>query len=723
MSKDLQYRWSTKLKKFNITDPFLKFVASKYENEIVWQSVVRDEDTFKEYIEKVMLPKFLEKVDLSKKTGKKNFYITENHISLAASLNGEENANDKDIQAIKVIQAEEGDSAALTALVNLINKRKQAVFKKWMRMLDKNYPEQFAFKLLLLRSLFELSGYGTRRAVIEPSLDTISWIYLRIQRDRLLPNENVAFQYCLKQGMGGQKKISNGWLFIPSGIENASKLSAISNGSGWCVAGEYYAKSYLKDCDFYILRASNKPVVALRISKSTQYVLECRGRYNYDPEEWWIDIWLFLEILNIDQSFRKNIKIQNILETEDWWKERVKLFVFSAILAPENIKNKLLLEIKSDIFHYVDFGNFHQLAKNVGIATDRSFWSILIERNPQRYDICPAEFKELEAIKQACIEGWLSYIQNDQLALNEIEYIPKFVKNDNSFSQALNDYFPSEIKKLIRQNPTNRTERIHRFSLGFLIPESHTESAHVACERMVNLLLTNENGVFSDEIFSEMSRQRQDFHIIREMAWLEAIKAHPPLWFALPSDLKDKPNFQLDNKSSKADLEHWRASVYCKPWLLTQKNTVPKSIRLHVDIINAYRDGWLNYLQQYPWRIWVAHHRGFFGKRSYMSYALLSDFIVIDTLAKGWAEKSDQLLKIWRSKPSERMKSMPAIQLSVLKAISNDDFLNVDKDHIAIAILIRRDIENHYWNDKPNKSTIEKEIELEILKSRQLYGK
>jgi hypothetical protein len=720
MSENSQYRWSTKLKKFNVTDPFLRFIAEKYENEITWQSVVRDEDTFKEYVEKVMLPKLLEKVDLSKKTAKKNFYITENHISLDASLNGEENANDKDIQAIKILRAKEGDSAALIALVKLINKRKQTVFKKWIRILDKNYPQQFAFKLLLLRPLFELAGHGTRRTVIEPSINTISWIYLRIQKGRLLPNENVAFQYCLKQGMGGQKKIINGWQFIPSGIKNASKLSAISNGSGWCIAGNYYATEYLSDCDFYILRANNKPLVALRISKATQCVLECRGRYNYDPEGWWVDIWLFLEILNIDNAFRKKIKLQANLETEDWWKERVKLFVFSAVLAPDSIKNKLILEIQSAIFQYADFNNFHELAENLGIVTDQYFWSILIESNPQKYDICPFEFKEFEIIKQACIDGWFSYIQDDQLALNEIGYIPEFVKNDNLFSQALNDYFPSTIKKAIRKQPTTWSERADRFLLEDVIPESSIESAQVACERMVNILLNNENGIFADEIFSEIIRQRQDFQIIRERAWIEAIKTHPPLWFALPFDLKDKQIFQLDNQISKVDIDTWREKVHFTPWLLTNKTGVPKSIRFHISIMNAYREGWLSYLQQHPWRIWVSHG-GYYNRRSYMSYALLADEIVIDTLTKAWAEFGDKLLWIWKNQPSHRMKSVPAIQLSVLRAISSKNFFSLAEESIAIAILIRRDIEKIFFESKII-SPFDKEIESKILQSRRLYG-
>ncbi len=136
--------------------------------------------------------------------------------------------------------------------------------------------------------------------------------------------------------------------------------------------------------------------------------------------------------------------------------------------------------------------------------------------------------------------------------------------------------------------------------------------------------------------------------------------------------------------------------------------------------MNAYREGWLSYLQQHPWRIWVSHG-GHYNRRSYMSYALLADEIVIDALAKAWAGLGDKLLSTWRNEPSRRMKSIPAIQLSVLRAISSEEFFYIAEESTAIAILIRREIENIH-SQRKFTSPFDQEIESKILQSFKLYG-
>ena len=104
-----------------------------------------------------------------------------------------------------------------------------------------------------------------------------------------------------------------------------------------------------------------------------------------------------------------------------------------------------------------------------------------------------------------------------------------------------------------------------------------------------------------------------------------------------------------------------------------------------------------------------------------MSYALLADEIVIAGLAKAWAGFGDRLLSVWRNEPSHRMKSIPAIQLSILRAISSEKFFNLAEESTAIAILIRRDVEKIFFESKII-SPFDKEIESKILQSRKLYG-
>jgi hypothetical protein len=227
-----------------------------------------------------------------------------------------------------------------------------------------------------------------------------------------------------------------------------------------------------------------------------------------------------------------------------------------------------------------------------------------------------------------------------------------------------------------------------------LIPVAVGESQKIACERMINALLNNEDGVYTDDIYYELLQQRNDYAIIREQAWQEGIKVHPPLWFALPEDLRAKKAFQLPTTSSTfVDLEEWCNKVKDRPWFLTQKKTVPKSIRMHPRIIEAYRDGWSYYLKDCPWRIWVKFKE---SRRVYMSYALLNDNSTINALADGWIATGANILKFWRTKPSERMKSIPAVQISILRALHNEKLTSklTKKELTTISLVICNDIEN-----------------------------
>ena len=101
------------------------------------------------------------------------------------------------------------------------------------------------------------------------------------------------------------------------------------------------------------------------------------------------------------------------------------------------------------------------------------------------------------------------------------------------------------------------------------------------------------------------TRARGDFPQVRERAWREAIDAHPPLWFALPQDLKTAARIQLaKGPVTRVDLDAWEGKVQSSPWLLTQHNGVPKSVRLHERILEAYFWSWLRKLQIAPFRIW-----------------------------------------------------------------------------------------------------------------------
>jgi hypothetical protein len=303
--KKNSYRWPTKIKKFGILNPVLKFFIALYENEIPWQVEVNDEDTLVNHIKTVMLPNFIEQYEFPDQieSRKKHLYITKKHISLSylERVLIVEN-NDPDIKKISKIKEKKGNDYALEALIILINKRKKHAFEKWVKILEGNYSHDPAFRFILMRLIFESSGYGTRQSLKDPVKDIISLIYRGMKLGALLPSHSIVDAYNFNFNF------KDGWIYIDSGIENLHKLMRYANNSGWCIGQKKHATLYLRSTCFFILYSNNEPVVALRMSKCLDKVIECRGRHNSVPEKWFSKIWLFLKTLNSDISYCDHIE-------------------------------------------------------------------------------------------------------------------------------------------------------------------------------------------------------------------------------------------------------------------------------------------------------------------------------------------------------------------------------------------------------------------------------
>ena len=368
---------------------------------------------------------------------------------------------------------------------------------------------------------------------------------------------------------------------------------------------------------------------------------------------------------------------------EIWWKERIRLWPFSVLLAPDTIRNEFEMETRLGAINCTHFENFTDLANRSGLVLDKDFWRTLIETDPSRYSDCSTTIKALPAIQEACVSGWLSMIEDDQITLKSIQSIPDFVKKHKVIQEAFRINLPSSFRKAVRVFPSSLHARENRFDIQSVLPAASEESKSLACERMVSTLLNNLDGVFSDEKFVDAVRQRADFSCLREQAWTEAIQAQPPLWFALPPDLKSKPDFQLiDSDIPRVDITAWCTKITQKPWLLTQQNGVPKSIRLHKSIIYAYREGWLPHLKKSPWRLWLPTK----FSRVYMSNGLLADEHVIYALTDGWKLTKGKVVSDWFLKPSERMREIPAIQVSVLLAICPQNLAGLYPNTIKICL-------------------------------------
>jgi hypothetical protein len=174
MAVNTTTQWSSKFKKFRITDPFLKLITVKYENSIPWQTVVKDELTLNQHIKDVLLP------DLKKKTiwneaynqSAKSLFVGYDDLDVEQIMETDEFSDDERSEVtvhlndlgyydeyFKTGQITESfeeytivvmDFAAY-ALATIINNRKEDAFKIWFDNVQKKYPKNVAFQYLILK--------------------------------------------------------------------------------------------------------------------------------------------------------------------------------------------------------------------------------------------------------------------------------------------------------------------------------------------------------------------------------------------------------------------------------------------------------------------------------------------------------------------------------------------------------------------------------------------
>jgi len=78
----------------------------------------------------------------------------------------------------------------------------------------------------------------------------------------------------------------------------------------------------------------------------------------------------------------------------------------------------------------------------------------------------------------------------------------------------------------------------------------------------------------------------------------------------------------------------------------------------HPRILEAYRNGWVRYLKQSPWRMWVK--RGL-HRRVYMSSAVFTDETTLQALTTRWINLTKEQHCFGWTMASPRMHNIPAI--------------------------------------------------------------
>jgi hypothetical protein len=678
MTQAFNYRWPSKLRKFGIDNPFLMLLVAKYENEIPWERI-RDSDSLTKYVADEMLSKTMQFFEYPATPGTKNIYLSTDDIDINAMVANEHGLFEPAmLERVSRIRKHNGEQVAKEHLVDFFNEQKSVGFKSWLKLLKTKSRKDPAFAILILRPLIK-QFRGNRRTIAEPNKHIVDWLFQQIKCGKFNPNDDLSSVYnqMLVSNLG--IRVRDGWVYISSDIRNASRLTGISRGSGWCVASNYYAKFYLNDDNhFFILRDGNRPVVALRVSGGIE---EYVGRYNQSVTGWWADLDLFVrsnELGGLPYETREFLDNNTNYsdKSEIWWKDRIRLWPFAAAMAPENVRNELSSEIQELAIQYLNFPNFDSLAGSINLEMTAELWSKAISKDPGLFLDCPDQFKNDPSVVNACVLGWCDRLKVDRVTLGVFDLIPEFVRTNQEFQSILKKC--GIIKQLVRNRPKTRSDRESSFDISTIQTLDSSSPADLISDYILGWLRGNQDGEYSKSNLFAGVRDRKDLDSLYENAWRQIILLEPPFYLATPNELRHvlqdakdiDPNHLID----------WCNKVEFKPWILTQKSKVPKSIRCHPIIVQAYRNGWLPYLKRYPNRLWVKRGRS----RVYMSYALLNDKIVIDALVSGWQAKR-RPGDYWYQ-ASERMRDIPAIQVSILRAIDTGDKLGLRK------------FQNYQWN-------------------------
>lgn len=673
------FRYPDKLKKFGIENPGLKILGTKYEKEIPWQVEVKNEATFLSYITKILLPDLFFSIDLNDNPTS-NYFVSFIDVDLENALNLDPEINLKEKNAIRHVLETEGEIAATQLLVDTINKNKYKAYFNWWKIVNKNFKNNPAFVYLILRSIYDGTKKGARRILPKPSVETLVWMHIQLNKGKLDPKVHFGKLYFHKLARRGNYDFKFGWQYIPQGEENASLLSSSSQGSGWCIAVEWYAKLHLIQSEFFILRFNGKPVVALRIDPKTKRVVECQGLHNKRPYEWFWDIRFFTETLNLEMQHNKvSLKSwtkENPLSKQSvsWWEKRFQILPFASNYHPDQLIRKKFEPDPKSIMMYLDFMSLEEIyTKMKGKLNVQSLYKIVPVYPSLLIKLIDKgiALNQVKKLKSESLKFNIEKVEEMDISVEEIHKLPDFIKLDPTFQDALSKHLPTGFKQLTQQQKGRNKRFKSQPTFDEIIPASNSEPVELALQRAISIILTNPTSDFSDRIFSEELKKHPEFKTIRTKAWVEAVRENPTYFFALPLDIRKKKIIEPESGLEKvALLNEWIPKIIEKPWVLTQKNTVPKSIRYHKCLLHAYLQGWEPKLRENPLNVELKIGAGYHQKKVYLALPALCLHSVFHSIVIGFQRNMSYHAVNWRI-ASKQLRSIPAMQLAVLMSATN----------------------------------------------------
>ena len=631
-----RWRWPQKVSRFRVEDPLLRYVVARYEREIPWHTVT-DAETLAAHVRDVMLPDLLDRVAWPLKPGARHCFVDRRHVDVDLALTTDPELDQRDLAHIGALRRV-SEAAALSALVDLVNVRKARAFAAWTDLMADCFGEHPALAVLLLRPLFERARAGDRRSVVAPSEAITRQVHEALSAERVTPNADLAHLYTTLRAASQGTSLADGWHHVPRGSLNASRLTALSLGSGWCVANGPFAVDYLRSSAFYILRVGGRPEVALRFRG--RHLVECVGRGNAQPSAWSADIILFLEThaVHVPHLWHHigHSPLERALwldQPASWWRERVRRWPFAAALAPMALRVGLTPTLREVSETCGGFPQFDMLSRQLELPVNQASWRRVLGTNPLSFEGCPEDLRDDLAVQAACVRGWEQRAARGRLSDSEVARLPDFVRRAPTIALELaREAMPEQVAMLKRG-------RSH----------SHRESCLPSSER-----------------------ERPDFATRRIVLWEAAIAEDLAMWFALPDDLRALAQFTpAEGPVAGVCVERWVDAITEAPWRLQEPARLPRRLRFHRALLDAYVQGWAALIREgHGLRIRSIRKRRYSSDLAReMSLAILNEPAIVDAMATAFARSRNlqNLERHWRCVSDELQRTI-AVQVAVMRA-------------------------------------------------------
>ncbi len=324
----------SKIQRYSISNPSVKFFIHRYENSIPWDEVEKAKQSGKnidaymqQYISSNLIPTLNEKINPN--SSNNNFM-------------NPELVTDKDvIQEIMATEEAHGRVPRGTytpdqiqggrdMIIHDINNEKATQFNEWWKYLNEEeiYVQDPAFQYSVLKPIIDSSPPDKKNSSPPLNAEILAGIWDEISNKGV--NEmNILKKYrklvvkaekerAKQEGVQTTEK-GGRWIRIKGGPsvsdkgelkENINRLKNLSQGTGWCTA-RGMADTYLPKGDFYLYIENDKAVVAIRCVGNK--VSEIRGYDNNQKylDPYWQEVIEFLSTTNLDyknSSFYKDLQ-------------------------------------------------------------------------------------------------------------------------------------------------------------------------------------------------------------------------------------------------------------------------------------------------------------------------------------------------------------------------------------------------------------------------------